>query len=65
MSDDITPDEIKRIRKKYGLTQQAFARLLGIGEASMVRYENGQPPSKANANQIGRASCRERVFGLV
>ena len=39
MSDDITPSEIKRIRKKYGLTQQAFARLLGIGEASMVRYE--------------------------
>ena len=56
MSDDITPSEIKRIRKKYGLTQQAFARLLGIGEASMVRYENGQPPSKANANLIRAAA---------
>ena len=59
MSDDITPDEIKRIRKKYGLTQQAFARLLGIGEASMVRYENGQPPSKANANLIRAAAHKE------
>ena len=36
MSDDITPDEIKRIHKKYGLTQQAFARLLGIGEVPVV-----------------------------
>lgn len=62
MSDDITPDEIKRIRKKYGLTQQAFARLLGIGEASMVRYENGQPPSKANANLIRAAA--HKVFML-
>lgn len=56
MGEEITPAEIKRIRKSYGLTQQAFARLLGIGEASMVRYENGQPPSKANANLIRAAS---------
>ncbi|WP_080799654.1 helix-turn-helix domain-containing protein [Arabiibacter massiliensis] len=55
MGADITPAEIKRIRSKYGLSQQAFARLLGIGEASMVRYENGQPPSKANANLIRAA----------
>ena len=59
MSDDITPDEIKRIRKKYGLTQQAFARLLGLGEASVVRYENGQTPSKANANLIRAAAHKE------
>lgn len=59
MGSDITPAEIKRIRKKYGLTQQAFARLLGIGEASMVRYENGQPPSKANANLIRAADHKE------
>ena len=56
MSDDITPDEIKRIRKKYGLTQQAFARLLGIGEASMVRYENGQPPSTSVCARRSRAA---------
>ena len=55
MSQDLTPQEIKRIRGKYGLTQQSFARLLGLGEASVVRYENGQPPSKANANLIRAA----------
>lgn len=51
----MTPDEIKEIRGKYGLSQKAFALLLGIGEASMVRYENGQEPSKANANLIRAA----------
>ena len=41
MSKDLTAQDIKRIRRKYGLTQQGFARLLGLGEASVVRYENG------------------------
>ncbi len=55
MVDDITPDSIKSIRKRYGLSQQGFARLLGIGEASMARYESGATPSKANANLIRAA----------
>lgn len=54
--DEITPESIKAIRGKYGLSQQSFARLLGIGEASIVRYERGQKPSKANANLIRAAS---------
>ena len=58
MSKDLTAQDIKRIRRKYGLTQQGFARLLGLGEASVVRYENGQTPSKANANLIRAATTR-------
>lgn len=56
MSAEITVEEIKGIRNKYGLSQQAFARLLGLGETSIVRYENGQVPSKANANLIRAAN---------
>lgn len=55
MNDELTAQDIKRIRKHYGLSQQAFARVLGIGEASIVRYENGQTPSRANANLIRAA----------
>ncbi len=55
MEDELKPQEIKRIRGKYGLSQQAFARLLGLGEASVARYENGQKPTKANANLIRAA----------
>lgn len=54
--EDVTPDVIKEIRSRYCLSQQSFARLLGIGEASIVRYENGQKPSKANANLIRAAA---------
>lgn len=61
MSHDLTAQDIKRIREKYGLTQQGFARLLGLGEASVVRYENGQTPSKANANLIRAAENPEFV----
>ena len=61
MSHDLTAQDIKRIREKYGLTQQGFARLLGLGDASVVRYENGQTPSKANANLIRAAENPEFV----
>ena len=72
MKSDMTPEEIKRIRDKYRLSQQSFAKLLGIGEASMVRYENGQAPSRANANLIRAADkpsfmrdCLERDGDLI
>ncbi len=51
----ITPEEIKEIRGRYGLSQKSFALLLGIGPASIVRYEQGATPSKANANLIRAA----------
>ena len=51
--------QIKEIRKHYGLSQQAFARLLGIGEASITRYEKGIVPTKANANLIRAAMIPE------
>lgn len=72
MSHDLTSQDIKQIREKYGLTQQGFARLLGLGDASVVRYENGQTPSKANANLIRAAQypefmldCLQRDGGLL
>lgn len=61
MSNQLAAWDIKRIREKYGLTQQGFARLLGLGEASVVRYENGRPPSKASANLIRAAENPEFV----
>lgn len=59
MVDEINGESIKAIRGRYGLSQQAFARLLGIGEASIARYENGAVPSKANANLIRAAALPE------
>lgn len=55
MAHELTPQDIKGIRAKYGLSQRSFARLLGLGEASLARYEKGQKPSRANANLIRAA----------
>lgn len=52
MSKQITAQQIKATREKYGLSQRAFAALLGIGEATIVRYEQGATPTRANANLI-------------
>src|SRR5258708_1018532 len=38
----LTPDEIQAIRERFGLTQAEFARLTGIGEATISRWERGR-----------------------
>lgn len=65
MTDDITPQQIKSIRKRYGLSQQAFARILGIGPASIARYEGGAKPTKANANLIRAAEIPAFMAGCL
>ncbi|TAL25411.1 MAG: helix-turn-helix domain-containing protein, partial [Nitrospirae bacterium] len=37
----LQPEEIKKIREQYGLSQRNFARLLGWGEITIHRYESG------------------------
>ena len=37
----LPPNEIRRIREDYGMTRAAFARVTGLGEASLNRWENG------------------------
>ena len=42
----LSPQEIRGIREAYGLTQKDYSLAIGIGEASIQRYERGtlQPP---------------------
>ena len=37
----LSPDKILRIRKGFGMTQLEFARVTGLGVASLNRWENG------------------------
>ena len=37
----LPPGEILRIRKRFGMTQSEFARVSGLGVASLNRWENG------------------------
>ncbi len=37
----MSPQQIKRIRKNLGLTQEAFGRLLGVPQVTVGRWEAG------------------------
>lgn len=37
----LTTQEIKNIRKKYGMTQKEYATSIGVGEITIHRFENG------------------------
>ena len=44
----LLPDEIKKIREQYGLSQRSFAKLLNWGDKTICRYENGSIQDKAH-----------------
>lgn len=44
----LLPDEIKKIREQYGLSQRSFAKLLDWGDKTICRYENGSVQDKAH-----------------
>ena len=44
----LLPDEIKKKREQYGLSQRGFAKLLNWGDKTICRYENGSLQDKAH-----------------
>jgi putative zinc finger/helix-turn-helix YgiT family protein len=44
----LLPEEIKKIREQYGLSQRSFAKLLNWGDKTICRYENGSLQDKAH-----------------
>jgi len=52
----LTPEEIRAIRQRYGVSQTTFAKVLGLGEKTIARYENGSLQDEAQNNLILLAS---------
>jgi putative zinc finger/helix-turn-helix YgiT family protein len=48
----LQPEDIQRFRKFYGLRQQELSRLLGLGVATLSRYENGALQDEAHENLL-------------
>lgn len=46
----LTSEEVRSIRTKYGLSQSDFALLLGLGEKTVTRYENGSIQDHSHDN---------------
>lgn len=55
------PEEIKKIREKYNMSQTEFAKLLGMGEKTIARYENGAIQERVHDNLI-RVVNNSNVF---
>ncbi len=52
----ITTSRIMSLRKQLRLNQRDFARLLGLGEITIARYEAGYIPTRSNASRIEQIS---------
>ncbi len=48
----IQPEELKAFRRKYGFTQKELSEVLGMGIATLNRYENGALQSEAHDQAI-------------
>lgn len=59
------PDEITRIREKYGLSAAKMSEILGFGVNSYRQYEAGEMPSIANAKLIQMAEDPKTFIGMV
>ncbi len=44
----LLPEEIKKIREQYGLSQRSLAKLLNWGDKTIRRYENGAVQDRAH-----------------
>jgi putative zinc finger/helix-turn-helix YgiT family protein len=61
----LQPEDIRSLRKKYGLTQHEFAKLLGWGLATLSRYENGALQDEAHDKTLRLALEPKNLMLLV
>ena len=59
------PDEIIRIREKYGLSAAKMSEILGFGINGYRQYESGEMPSIANAKLIQMADDPKRFIDML
>jgi DNA-binding transcriptional regulator YiaG/uncharacterized phage-associated protein len=59
------PDEIIRIREKYGLSAAKMSEILGFGVNSYRQYEAGEMPSTANAKLIQMVNDPKKFIDVV
>lgn len=61
----LSPMEIKEIRDSFGLSQKDFAILLGFGEKTITRYENGSIQDESHDIAIRLAGSNRSALLLI
>ena len=59
------PEEIKKLREKYGLTQNELRKLLGWGAVTLSRYENGALQDDTHQNDLWALENPQFVLELI
>jgi putative transcriptional regulator len=67
----VAPPDVRALRRGYGLTQERFARMLGISVATLRNWEQGRRRPEGSACVLLRVVARhpdaviETVFGWI
>lgn len=61
----VQPSEIRDFRKKLGITQTEFSQLLGIGIATLSRYENGALQDEAHDRVLRLGMDPDNLLKLI
>lgn len=61
----VQPEAIVAFRKAYGLTQRELAALLGWGDATLSRYENGALQDEAHERALEMIMRPEILYDMV
>lgn len=61
----VQPEEIRSMRKRYGLTQNEMAKLLGWGATTLSRYENGALQDEAHEKTLRLAMEPRNLLTLI
>lgn len=62
LHDLLTPEEIRAIRKGYGLNQREFERVLGVSAPSVSRWETGRVQQSKPVDLLMRAYRDDRTL---
>ena len=61
----LTSQEIIQLRKKYDISQETLAKLLGFGLKTITRYENGSIQDEAHDIALRLVSWEENMMKLL
>jgi len=56
----MTGDEVRRIRRRLGLTQVEFAKLVGVHSVTVSRWETGELGLRATSEKLLRLLAAQK-----
>lgn len=60
----MTPDAVRTLRKRLGLTQSSFAALLGVHKITVAKWEGGAKGMSATADRLLRILAQQGAQAL-